>query len=89
MKIRLKAPFNPAWIDVETQSAMLDAVLNELSANVKLTTIEFFDRKSGEVYPDCDIYLNGQPYSALADGLDTRLEDGDEIEIIMIILSGG
>lgn len=89
MKIRLKGPFNQTWIDVETLSTTLGALLNELSADVKVTTIEFFDRRKSEVYPDCDIHLNGQPYSVLADGLDSKLNDGDKVEIIMIILSGG
>jgi len=89
MKIRLKGPFNQTWIDAETLSTTLGTLLNELSAKVKATNIEFFDRRNSNVYPDCDIYLNGQPYSVLADGLDTRLNDGDKVEILMIILTGG
>ena len=89
MKVRLKGPFNQTWVDVETLSTTLGTLLDELSAEVKATTLEFFDRRNNYVYPDCDIYLNGQPYSVLADGLDTRLNDKDKVEITMIILTGG
>ncbi len=88
MKIVLKSPFNPNEIEVETQSATLGALLVELSRNT-LTNIQFFDLRGGEVYPDCDVQLNGQPFGALVDGLDTRLKDGDQVEIIMFTLAGG
>ena len=89
MKITLKYPLNWNGVDIETQNATLGALLRELSTNNTLKTSEFFDRESGEIYPDCDVCINGQPYRALADGLDTRLKDNDTVEIIMIVLPGG
>ena len=87
MKITLKSTFNLNETAIETQSATLGALLDELSRNNMLT--EFFDCVIGEVYPDCDVHLNGQGYGALADGLDTRLKEGDKVEIIIFTLAGG
>jgi molybdopterin converting factor small subunit len=89
VKIIVKSPFNLSGIEVETQSATLGTLLAELSRNDTLTNIRFFDPGGGEVYPDCDVQLNGQSYGALDDGLDTGLKDGDQVEIIMFTLAGG
>jgi molybdopterin converting factor small subunit len=88
MKIRLKGPFNQTWIDVETPSTTLGALLSELSEEEK-APVEFFDRDNNKVYPDCDITVNGQPYSVFPDGLNTRLNNNDKVEINLIILTGG
>ncbi len=85
MKITLKSSFNLNETDWETQRATLGTLLDELSNITKLTKIEFFDSESGEVYPDCEVLVNGQSYQLLADGLDTKLKDGDKIEIIILI----
>ena len=89
VKISLRSPFNLNGVDIETQSAMLNGLLAELSLNTVLTNVPFFDSKSGEVYPDYDVCVNGQPYGALADGLNTKLKDGDKVEVVMIMLAGG
>ena len=89
MKITLKYPFNWKGVDIETQSATLGALLRELSTNNTLKTNEFFDQESGGIYPDCDVCINGQPHGELADGFDTRLKDGDKLEIVMTVLPGG
>ena len=88
-KITLKSIFNLNEIEIETQSATLGALLGELSRNNVVTDAVFFDSPSGEVYPDCDVQVNGQPYETLADGLDTKLKDGDKVEIIIFTLAGG
>jgi hypothetical protein len=89
MKIKLKGPFNQSWIDVNTSSARLSDFLSEISADKKAFPMEFFNRHKNQVTADCEIYLNGKSYSALADGLDSKLNEGDEIEIIIIIMTGG
>jgi ThiS family. len=63
--------------------------LDELSIDYGLTKIEFFNSGSGEVYPDCEVLVNGHSHRLLADGLDTKLKDGDKIEIMIIVLPGG
>ena len=89
MRIILKSTFNLNEIQVETQSATLGAFLAELARNSTLTNVQFFDAGTGELYPDCDVLYNGQPYAALADGLDAKLKDGDRVEIILLTLAGG
>lgn len=88
-KIIIKSTFNLNEVSIETRSDTLGAVLEELSRKNALTDIQFFDPWNGEVYPDCDVHLNGQPYGTLAEGLDTRLKDGDRVEIIQFTLAGG
>jgi len=92
VKITLKSSFNLNEIQLETESTTLGALLDELQNNNKLLMkVEFFDSEHREVYPDCDVLVNGQSYQVLADGLDTKLRDGDKVEIItfMFMLAGG
>lgn len=89
MKVSLKSSFNLNETDLETESATLGALLDELSKNHKLTQIEFFDTENWEVYPDCEVLVNGQSYQVLADGLDTKLKDDDKVEITLFTLAGG
>ncbi len=89
VKITLKSPFNLKEVDIKTQSATLGALLDELATDSVLTNVEFFDRISGEVYPDYDVHVNGQPHVTPTDGLGTRLKDGDKVEIIFVMLAGG
>jgi len=89
VKISLKSSFNLNETDLETKSATLGGLLDELSKNHKLTPIEFFNTEKWEVYPDCEVLVNGRSYQVLADGLDTKLKDGDKVEIILFTLAGG
>ena len=88
MKITLKSSFNLNDTELETQSTTLGALLDELQNNKKF---EIFDSERKEVYPDCDVLVNGESYQVLADSLDTKLKDGDKVEIIMFMfmLGGG
>ena len=90
MKVTVK--FYPNKTDLETQSTTLGALLAELqNTNKLLMKVDFYDSEHREVYPDCNVLVNGQPYQNLPDGLDTKLTDGDEVEIItyMFMLAGG
>jgi sulfur carrier protein ThiS len=86
MKITLKSIFEPNEIELDTQSTTLGALLDELSHNHKITTAQFFDSELKEIYPDCEVAVNGR---ALTDGIDTELKDGDRIEVYIIIAGGG
>ncbi len=79
MKITLKSNLNLKVTDLETPSTTLVELLDEISESHGLI----------QVYPDCAVLVNGQSYQVLADGLKTRLKDGDEVEIIMFMLGGG
>ena len=88
MKITLKSSFNLNETELETQSTTLGALLDELQNNKEF---EIFDSERKEVYPDCDVLVNGESYQVLADSLDTKLKDGDKVEIVMFMfmLGGG
>ncbi len=79
MKITLKSNLNLKVTDLDTQSTTLAELLDEISESHGLI----------QVYPDCEVLVNGQSYQVLANGLDTKLKDGDEVEIVMFMLGGG
>jgi len=90
VKISVKFSFNPKEIELETQSITVGALLDELSNSYKVKEVEFFDRDRREVHFDCDVLVNGQSYQVLGDGLDTKLREGDRVEIIkLVVLQGG
>ena len=89
MKITVKSSFDLNETELETQSTTLGALLDELQNNYKLMKAEFFDSERREVYPDCEVLVNERSYQVLTDGLDTKLKDGDKVEIIMFTLAGG
>jgi len=90
VKITVKFSFNLNQTQLETQSTTLGALLDELSNNYKVKEVEFFDSDRKEVCFDSDVLLNGQSYQVLADGLDTKLRDGNKLEIIkLVVLQGG
>ena len=90
MKITVKFSFNLNQTQLETQSTTLGALLDELSNNYKVKEVEFFDSDRKEVCFDSDVLLNGQSYQVLSDGVDTKLRDGDKVEIIkLVVLQGG
>jgi molybdopterin converting factor small subunit len=86
MKITIKSVFDPNETELDTQSATLGALLDELSNNQRVATAQFFDRQLKELYSDCEVLVNGQ---ALTHGLNTSLKDGDRVEIYIIMRSGG
>jgi molybdopterin converting factor small subunit len=86
MKITVKSIFEPNETELDTQSTTLGAMLDELSHNQRMMTEQFFDSELKELYSDCEVMVNGQ---ALTDGLDTKLKDGDRVEIYLIMRGGG
>ncbi len=89
MRIGVKSNFELNQTDFETQSATLGDLLDELSEKSEPLKTEFFDCERREIYPDCEVVVNGQEFGALADGLNTKLEDDDTVEIYLIIMAGG
>ncbi len=89
MKVTVKSNFELYKVAFETQSAILGDLLDELSRNDRPLKTEFFDRERREIYPDCEVVVNGQAFKDLGDGLNTELKDGDRVEIYLIMLAGG
>ena len=90
MKITVKFSFNPNETRLETKSPTLGALLDELSNSYNVKEVEFYDSDRREVCFDCDVLLNKQSYQVLTEGLDTKLKDGDKVEIMkLVVLQGG
>ena len=86
MKITVKTVFDTDAAELDTQSTTLGALLDELDSNQRVKTAQFFNGELREIYSDCEVLVNGQ---ALTDGLNTKLNDGDRVEIYVIIAGGG
>jgi molybdopterin converting factor small subunit len=89
VKITVESTFNLNKTELEAQSTTLGALPDELENTNKLMKAEYFNSVLREVYPDCEVLVNGQSYRVLTDGLDTELKDGDKVEIYLIMLAGG
>lgn len=79
IRLSVKSNLNLQMTNFETESFTLAAVLDEIAEIHRLM----------QLCPDCEVLVNGQSYQVLTDGLDTKLKDGDEVEIIMFMLGGG
>lgn len=78
MRLSVKLFFHMRDTHLETRSATLGALLQELSRNYEMVRTECFDTETMTLGHDYAILLNG----SAADGLDTGLKDGDRVEII-------
>ena len=79
MKIQLISSFNSSESELETQSSTLGGLLLELSK--KYPGERFYNKEREEVNFEFFVELNGQLHDTLADELDTKLKDGDKVEI--------
>ncbi len=89
MKITVKSSCNPYDKEVQIQSTTLGDLFEELSGEYKPAGFEFYDSEHGGVLPDCEVVINGQQYEALVQSLETRVKDGDRIEIYILLVPGG
>ncbi len=79
MKIHLKTGFDTDVSEIETQSRTLKDLLHELSK--KYPEEKFYNRDWEDVTINYFVELNGQRYDSLPNELDTKLKEGDEVEI--------
>jgi len=79
LKIQLKSSFDSNESELETQSSTLGDLLLELSK--KYPNARFYNKERDEVSFEFFVELNGQMHDILPDELDTRLKDGDKVEI--------
>jgi len=73
-------------IEMEIDGDTLRALLAELSARYKEANVEFqpINPTTNDLDFDYDVLVNGKNYVALDYGLDTKLKDGDSVEIKML-----
>jgi molybdopterin synthase sulfur carrier subunit len=91
MKVRLPATLTqngqPGMVDLEVpQSATLRSVLDQVEARIPGATQRILDGE-GRLYRYVNIYLNGDDVRH-GGGLDTQVEEGDEV-LILPAISGG
>jgi molybdopterin converting factor small subunit len=72
-------------IETRVEGKTLRALLLELSKHYKEAKVDFepIHSKTKDVDFDYDIFMNGQNYVGLPDGLDTAIKAGDEVLIKM------
>jgi molybdopterin converting factor small subunit len=73
-------------IEMEIDGDTLRALLAELSAQYKKANIDFqpINPTTNDLDFDYDVLVNGKNYVALAEGLDTKLKDGDTVKVKML-----
>jgi len=83
---------------VKTKTNFAGEVVYEMeSPTVKKVLIGLSDKvpwpiclpKDQKVRGDFNVYVNGIEYENLTHGIDTPLEEEDEVEVAMVILAGG
>jgi molybdopterin converting factor small subunit len=79
LKIRLKTSFENGESEIETGSGTLKDLLYELSK--KYPAERFYNKDWEDVTITYTVELNGKLYDALPRELDTKLNDGDVVEI--------
>lgn len=89
MKIVLQSSLNLKETVLETQSTTVRALFDEVLKNRSLPGMElYYDGQRGRMYPGCALLVNERLLYSLADGLETRLNDGDKIDIIVVFVGG-
>ncbi len=73
-------------IETEIDGDTLRALLVELSAQYKAANVDFqpINPKTNDLDFDYDVFINGENYVALADGLDAKLKDDDTVKVKML-----
>ena len=79
MNIRLKTSFENGESDIETGSSTLKDLLYELSKQYPAE--RFYNKDWEDVTITYTVELNGKLYDSLPRELDTKLNDGDVVEI--------
>lgn len=79
MKIQLKTSFENGEREIETGSRTLKDLLYELSKQYPAE--KFYNKDWEDVTITYTVELNGKLYDSLPRELETKLEDGDVVEI--------
>ena len=79
VKIRLKTSFESRESEIETNNRTLKDLLYELSK--QYPTERFYNKDWEDVTITYTVELNGKLYDSLPNELDTKLDDGDVVEI--------
>jgi len=75
-------------VELEGDDVTLRELLMELSQSGE-DGVNFVDPRTGDICGPFVVRLNGEIHNFLPHHLDTRLEDGDYVEITMSMVGGG
>ena len=74
---------------VEIEKASLKDLLIKMSSEIGEDFSRMvIDQESGEISQHIAVLINGRHYTHIPDGLDTQLEDGDEVALFPPIAGG-
>lgn len=79
--------FGEKEVNLNAEPATLQALLQEL-AEKNRERGKFFNLQSDGFFGEYEIQVNSCPLSALPQGLNTELNDGDEVQIIAALGAG-
>ena len=85
MLVKIKTNF-AGEVVYEMASPTLKKILIELSDKVSFPICSLEDEK---IQGDFKVYLNGNEYENLTNGINTPLKEEDKVEVAMVILAGG
>jgi molybdopterin converting factor small subunit len=70
-------------IELEVEGDTLRALLTALADIYRHAGVEFepINRKTNDMDEDYDVLINGKNYISLSHGIDTKLKDGDRINL--------
>jgi hypothetical protein len=85
MLVKVKTNFI-GQLELDVEIPTLRRVLLGLS---KRNRIPILDSDASDVHSDFKIYLNGIEYEGLPERLETGLQNGDQVEVNLIVLAGG
>ena len=85
MMVKVKTNFlGQPELDIENPT--LKEILLELSKRINVSIV---DPVNDEIRGDFKVYVNGVEQEGLGYGIDTKIEDKDEVEVTLVVLSGG
>lgn len=89
MRIRVKANFRIGGIDEDHVELKGRPTLGEALMHLAEGSEFPFVLPDGKMDPEVGVFLNAREYPFLPKRLDTELNDGDEVEIVLLALGGG
>ena len=89
MRINVKANFRIAGIDNDHAEIEGRPTLGSLLIDLAKGSDFPFLLSDGKIEPEVEIRLNGLEYPFLPKGLDTRVKEGDLVEVMILALGGG
>ncbi|MBU2498579.1 MAG: MoaD/ThiS family protein [Proteobacteria bacterium] len=89
MRINVKANFRITGIEADHLEIKGHPTLGEVLVDLAKRSEFPFVLSDGKIDPEVEVLLNGLEYPFLPKRLDTPLNEGDNVEIMILALGGG